>query len=421
MTVTTQAPAAPVAAPRRFRVTWRVLVLGLFGLLFLLSVTRVVSGADDITSGGTMAAALALAVPIGLAGLGGLWSERSGVVNIGLEGMMILGTWFGAWGALVSGNPWVGVVAGALGGAAGGLLHAIATVGFGVDHIVSGVAINILGLGATKFLSSAVFADMRGGGDTQSPRVPSMGTFSVPGVGEPLRALEQTHWFFLSDLAGVLRGLTQNVSYFTIVAILLVPLTYWILWKTAFGLRLRACGERPVAAESLGVNVYFHKYVAVIVSGLLAGLGGAFLSLVAAGIYREGQTGGRGFIGLATLIFGNYRPTPLAGGALLFGYTDSLQLRQGGASVHALLFTMALLLAGAAVYLLLGRGRSRAALVTGVIAVLVFLIYWQTDSVPEQFTTATPHIVTLLVLALASQRLRMPAADGLPYRRGQGS
>lgn len=421
MTVTTQTPPAPATAKRKFRITWRLLLLGVLGLILLLSVTRVITGADDITSGGTMTAALALAVPIGLAGLGGLWSERSGVINIGLEGMMVFGTWFGAWGALLTGNAWMGVLMGALGGAAGGLLHALATVTFGVDQIVSGVAINILGLGVTKYLSTAIFSAMPGGGDTQSPRLPSMGTFSVPGIGDPLRSLEQTHVFFLSDLAGVLRGLTQNVSYFTILAVALVPLTFWVLWRTSFGLRLRSCGESPVAAESLGVNVYRYKYTAVVISGALAGLGGAFLSLIAAGIYREGQTGGRGFIGLATLIFGNFRPGGLAGGALLFGYTDALQLRQGGASVHALLFTLAVLLAAGAVLLLVRRGQLRTAVITGIVAVLVFAVYALTDTVPEQFTSATPHIVTLLVLALASQRLRPPAADGMRYRKGLGA
>ena len=110
-----------------------------------------------------------------------------------------------------------------------------------------------------------------------------------------------------------------------------------MLWRTAFGLRLRSCGENPVAAESLGVNVYQYKYIAVIISGALAGLGGAFLAIVAAGIYREGQTGGRGFIGLAAMIFGNWRPGGLAAGAGLFGYTDALQLRSGAEAVHALL------------------------------------------------------------------------------------
>ncbi|WP_405144755.1 ABC transporter permease [Sphaerisporangium sp. NBC_01403] len=413
--------AAPPAPPqvRRFRLSWQVLLLGVLALLVMMSIARVVTGANDITSGGTIGAAVGLAVPIGLAALGGLWSERAGVVNIGLEGMMILGTWCGAWGALTFGTPWAGVIAGAIGGALGGLLHALVTVTFGVDHIISGVAINILGLGVTEYLSKLIFTGMKGGGETQSPRIPPVTDVSIPGIGVPLRDLENTHLFLLSDIAGVLRGVTQNISLFTIVAILLVPLSFYVLWRTAFGLRLRACGERPVAAESLGVNVYYYKYLAVVTSGALAGLGGAFLSIVAAGIYREGQTGGRGFIGLAAMIFGNWRPGGLAGGALLFGYTDALQLRQGGTSVHALLLVVAMLLAAFAVYQLVQQHRNRAALISGVFAVLVFAVFAVTDTVAEQFTSFTPHLTTLLVLSLASQRLRMPAADGVPYRKGQ--
>jgi simple sugar transport system permease protein len=412
-------PVERAPAPRRFRVTWQVLLLGLLGLLVLLSVARVVTGANDITSGGTIGAAIGLAVPIGLAGLGGLWSERAGVVNIGLEGMMILGTFFGAWGTIQFGSPWAGVVAGAVGGALGALLHAIATVTFGVDHIISGVAIVALGTGVTQYLAKLYFEGMPGGGETQSPRLEAVQTVSIPGIGEPLLTLENKHWFLVSDLAGVLRGVTQDVSLFTVLAIALVPLSWWLLWRTAMGLRLRSCGERPVAAESLGVNVYAYKYLGVIVSGLLSGMGGAFLAIVAAGIYREGQTGGRGFIGLAAMIFGNWRPGGLAGGALLFGYTDALQLRQGGTSVHALLLVVALLLAAVAVYQLTKQARTRAAFLTGVSAAVIFAVFALTDTVPEQFTSFTPHLTTLLVLSLASQRLRMPAADGVPYRRGQ--
>ncbi|GAA0409280.1 ABC transporter permease [Microbispora corallina] len=421
MTATGLSVGRPVDAPpaRRFRLTTPVLLLGIAGLVVLLSVARVVTGANDITSAGTVSAALGLAVPIGLAGLGGLWSERAGVVNIGLEGMMVLGTWFGAWGALQFHNPWAGVLAGAIGGALGGAVHAVATVTFGVDHIISGVAINIVGLGFTQYLSKLVFDGMPGGGAKQSPPLPSLPTLGIPGIGDPLRSLEARHWFLLSDVAGILRGVTQNVSSFTILAILLVPLTFYLLWRTAFGLRLRACGERPVAAESLGVNVYLYKWLAVLVSGFLAGLGGAFLSIVAAGIYRDGQTGGRGYIGLAAMIFGNWRPGMLAGGATLFGYTDALQLRQGGASVHALLLVVALLLAAVAVYQLVRQRRTRAALFTAIGAIVVFVVFALTHTVPEQFTSFTPHLTTLLVLSLASQRLRMPAADGLPYRRGQ--
>ncbi|GIH89580.1 ABC transporter permease [Planobispora siamensis] len=416
---TGQAPVEPTATAGKFKLTWRLLLIGVAALVFLLAVTRSVTDAVDLTSAGAINAAVALAVPIGLAGLGGLWSERAGVVNIGLEGMMILGTWAGAWGAIQFDNPWAGVLAGAVGGAVGGLLHAVATVSFGVDHIISGVAINILGLGITQFLSKVTFADMPGGGDTQSPPVPKPGVVSLPWVGEALADLEARHWFLISDLAGILRGLTTNVSLFTILAILLIPLTFYVLWRTAFGLRLRSCGERPVAAESLGVNVYTYKYVAVVISGALAGLGGAFLSLVASSAYREGQTGGRGFIGLAAMIFGNWRPGGLAGGALLFGYTDALQLRRGGESVHALLLLVAILLAAVAVHQLVRQNRSRAAVLTGVSALAVLVAFALTDSIPPQFTSVTPHITTLLVLSLAAQRLRMPAADGLPYRKGQ--
>ncbi|GAA4211112.1 ABC transporter permease [Streptosporangium oxazolinicum] len=417
-------PEAPFLEPktpaRRFRVTWRVLLLGLGALVLLLSFTRTVTGAVDLTSAGAINASVALAIPIGLAALGGLWAERAGVVNIGLEGMMILGTWCGAWGALQFDNPWAGVVAGLVGGALGGLLHAIATVTFGVDHIISGVAINILGAGVTEFLSKVTFAEMPGGGDSQSPPVPKPGVVSVPWIGDPLRTLEAKQWFLLSDVAGILRGLTTNVSLLTILAILLVPLSYYLLWRTAFGLRLRSCGESPVAAESLGVNVYTYKYVAVLVSGALAGLGGAFLAQVAASAYREGQTGGRGFIGLAAMIFGNWRPGGLAGGAVLFGYTDALQLRRGGESVHALLLVVTILLVVVAVYQLVRQNRTRAALITGVAAVAVFVVFALTDSIPSEFTSVTPHITTLLVLSLAAQRLRAPAAIGAPYRRGQG-
>ena len=422
MTATSTTLAGPEAPAPRRAVPWaglsagyRLLTLGV-AVLVILSITRVVTDANDLTSRGTAGAALRLAVPIMLAGLGGLWSERAGVVNIGLEGMMILGTWFGAWAALDYG-PWAGLVAGVLGGAVGGLLHAVATVTFGVDHIVSGVAINILGAGSARFLSALAYTGREGGGVTQSPQVQQPPSFTVPGVSSGLRSIEQHGWFGISDLAGVLGGLTTGVSWVTVIAVLLVPASLFMLWRTRFGLRLRSCGENPYAAESLGVDVYRYKYFAVVISGGLAGLGGAFLSLVASNYYREDQTGGRGFIGLAAMIFGNWRPGGLAAGAGLFGYTDALQLRQGETSVHALLLALALALAALAAYLLVARRRlvGIISLVAAAVALVVFLV---TDSVPQQFTTVTPYVTTLLVLALASQRLRPPAADGQPYRKG---
>jgi ABC-type uncharacterized transport system permease subunit len=423
MTTTSSGPAvsepvaAPAPVPGRRRLRLPVVLLGLAGALVLISVIRLVTGADDITSSGTTGAALRLAVPIGLAGLGGLWAERAGVVNIGLEGMMILGTWFGAWGAYQFG-AWWGVVIGVLGGALGGLLHALATVTFGVDHIVSGVAINILGAGMTRYLSALVFEGTPGGGVTQSPSLPPIGTVTVPGLSPWLRTIERKGWFALSDLAGVLGGLVTQVSLLTLVAIALIPLSWWALWRTKFGLRVRSCGEHPYAAESLGVPVYRMKYLAVVISGGCAGLGGAFLSEVATNIYREGQTNGRGFIGLAAMIFGNWRPGGMAAGAGVFGYADALQLRSGGESVHALLLLLVVLLAAIAVWNFL-RGRRVAAIVTLVVAVLVLLWFLGTDRVPDEFVGFAPHITTLLVLSLAAQRLRMPAADGRPYRRGE--
>jgi general nucleoside transport system permease protein len=390
------------------------------GALVLFSMVRAISGEEALTSASTISAALLLAVPIGLAGLGGLYSERAGVVNIGLEGMMILGT----WGAGFAGYQWgwgAAIVGGVLFGALGGLLHALATVTFGVDHVVSGVAINILAAGVARFLSELFYTDNpAGGGVTQSPPVSSKPpALSLPVLSsgpDLLGDLEQKHWFLLSDLAGVLRGVTSGVAVVTVLAVLLIPATYLLLWRTAFGLRLRSCGENPAAADSLGVPVYRLKYIAVVISGALAGLGGVFLVFIA-GIYREGQTNGRGFIGLASLIFGNWRPGGLAAGAGLFGFADALQLRSRTAVV-ALLLLVAILLAGVAIWQATQR-KVLQALLAAAFAGLSFLSYLTIDELPPGIVSFTPHVTTLLVLSLASQRLRMPKADGLVYRRGE--
>ena len=419
-TPATTAGDLPQTAPRRRRrLDWRGRLLAAVLGLLLIALIRVISGANDITSGGTVGATISLAMPIALAGLGGLWSERSGVVNIGLEGMMILGTWFGAAFAYFSGSPWMGIIGGIVGGVIGGLLHAVATVTFGVDHIVSGVAITILSTGAARYLAGVFFSGEPGGGPTQSPPTPQFGYLKVPGADSFFGKIEHHHWFGISDLAGLLDGLTTSLTPFTIIVIMLFPLSWFILWRTSFGLRLRSCGENPDAAESLGVKVYTMKYIAVTVSGALAGIGGAFLADFP-GLYREGQTGGRGFIGLAAMIFGNWRPGGLAAGAGLFGFTDALQLRQGTTTVHALLLLAAFLLIGFGAYL--GwRRRIVPAAANLVAAVLVIIWYSATNDVPIEFVPATPYIITLLVLAFTAQRLRMPAADGLPWRRGQGS
>ncbi len=416
-TATIAKPQAKQPGKRR-RMSLPVLLLIIAGVLVLTSIVRLISGADGITSTGQMSTALRLAVPIGLAGLGGLWAERAGVVNIGLEGMMILGTWFGAWAGYQWG-PWTGVAFGIIGGALGGVLHAVATVTFKVNHIVSGVALNILALGTTRYLSKFTFEDAPQGSSKQSPPIESLGTFDIPGLSSWLETLNGKHWFLVSDIAGLVGGLVTNLSPLTVVAVALVPATWWVLWRTAFGLRLRSCGENPVAAESLGVNVYKYKYIAVIVSGGFAGLGGAFLSIVASNVYLDGQTAGRGYIGLAAMIFGNWMPGGLALGAGLFGYTDSLNLRGGTTNVHALILLLAILLVFGAAYLAWQK-KYVSAVVTLVISALMFLWYTSVDEVPRQVVSAAPYVVTLLVLSLSAQRLRMPKADGLPYYKGQG-
>jgi len=416
---------------RTRRMPSRTLLLALVGVA-LLSFVRIVTDADDLTSAGTFGSAIRGAVPILLAGLGGLYAERCGIVNIGLEGMMILGTWFGAYGA-VEWGPWWGVALAVVGGALGGLLHAVATVTFGVDHVISGVAINILGAGVARYLSVVAWVGKgTGGGATQSPKV----TGGITDVDLPFAAggslfgwdtpdifgrLASWRWFVVSDIAALLRALTGGISLLSLLAIALVPLSLLFLWRTPLGLRLRSAGENPYAAESLGVDVYRVKYVGTILSGAFAGLGGSFLVLEGAGIYREGQTGGRGFIGMASVIFGNWRPSGVALGAGLFGFADGLRLRPNPeVLVHSLLLFVVVAAALAALWL----GARRRVLGAGVLALVAagFGIWYATsDTIPRQFLSFTPHITTLLVLAFATQRLRPPAFDGLPYRKGEQS
>ena len=403
-------------------------MLAALGVILALSVVQELARPEttDLVSSGTAEATLRRAVPILLAGLGGIWAERAGVVNIGLEGMMVLGTWFGAWGALEFG-PWWGLVIGIAGGATGGLLHAVATVNFGVDHIISGVAVNLIAPALTRFLSGEIFAGRPGGGLTQSPRVDSVGSLGVPFLaGGDLFGWEtsdlsswvaERNWFLVSDLAEVVGGLTRNISWATILALSLVPASVFILWRTAFGLRVRSSGEHPVAADSLGVSVYRMKFTAVVVSGGLAGFGGAFIAIEQTGIYRENQVQGRGFIGLATVIFGNWQPVGAFLGSLLFGFADALQLRDRTA-VHALLLLVGVALAGLALRAVLQK-RTRPAVLLALGSAGVLWWYAATEEVVGELPPITPHVATLLVLVFAASRLRPPAAIGLPYRRGQ--
>lgn len=401
------------------RVDW--LLLGLIGVVLLAFTERYARiPTTDLTSSGTWRIALGWSIPILMAGLGGMFSERAGVVNIGLEGLLVLGTWFGAWGTLYTGSVWLGMLIGAIAGGLGALLMAVATVTYAVDHIIAGTAILVMAPGVSRYLSGLIFPAY-GGSITQSPTVVGSSSFSVPflaggsifGWRSPdlLGAMERTELFLVSELGGILRGFFFQMSWLTLVGIAIIPLSWYLLWRTRFGLRLRSCGEDPDAADSLGVNVYLYKYYGVVISGLLSGFGGAFLAVQLSGLYREGQTNGKGFIGLATMIFGNWRPTGTASGSLLFGFAEALRLRDQNAPHALLLFvTMVLVL-----FLIraLYRRRWRAAAGLAASAVVIGALYLNIDRVPNQLPQITPFIAVLVVLLFATRRLRAPAADGV--------
>ena len=240
----------------------------------------------------TIASAIRAFVPLYLATLGGVFNERSGIVNIGIDGMMIFGTWFGAWGAFKWG-PVVGLVLAIASGVAAAALHAMATITFRVDHIVSGVAINILAIGIPRFLSIVAY-----GQGTQSPQVRQLPKIDLPGLGEQ--------------------------SILVPLTILLGAAAWYVLNRTVFGLRLRSAGENPRAAESLGVRVRGMRWAGVLISGGFAGLAGGYLSIELVGLYREGMNQGRGFIALAALILGNWSPIGAVFSCLLFAWTEAL-------------------------------------------------------------------------------------------------
>jgi ABC-type uncharacterized transport system permease subunit len=424
------ADAAPSAVARwlAFAREKRWYIAALFALAYLaITLLARVANGPALTAEGTFNTMLILGAPILLAGLGGLYCERSGIVNIGLEGMMVLGTWGAAWAAWHWG-AWWGVLGGVVGGLVGAAIMAAATVGFGVDHVVAGVALNILAPGITRYLASKVF-DGHGGSVSSSPQIKgTTGVFRCPflaggdlfGWQSPdlLGWIARRRWFYMSQVARALRGLVNGVPYTALIAIALVPLSIFILWRTPFGLRLRSAGENPNAADSLGVPVYRMQVAAVAISGMLAGFAGSLLVLESARVYREGQTGGRGFIGLAALIFGNYKPLGVAAGAALFGYADALGLRDiSGKSTRALLLLLTVILAVAVVMMIRSK-RYVGAVTSLLVAAGVLLWFALTKRVPDALVSLVAPVVTLVVLTLGGRRLRPPAHDGIVWRKG---
>lgn len=250
-----------------------------------------------------LASTLRLATPLVLTAMGGIFSERSGIVNIALEGIMLIGAFAAATTAYFTGSAWLGVLAAVLGGMAIASIHAVVSIKFQADQVVSGVAINILALGVTGFLMQSLY-----GHPGQTPPVPAVAPWRIP---------------ILADQPAI--GPLFRGTPFIFIALLLVPVVHYVLFYTPFGLRLRSVGEHPLAAETMGINVARMRYIGVLLSGAFAGLGGASLSVGLLSYFVEGMTAGRGFIALAAMIFGKWSPFGALLAGLIFGFADALQ------------------------------------------------------------------------------------------------
>jgi simple sugar transport system permease protein len=281
--------------------------------------------------------AMRLATPLLLAALGGLFSERAGVINIALEGLMLAGAFTAAAVTWYAGSPLVGLVSAVLAGAAIAGVHAVACIRYRADQVVSGTAINILMLGVPALLSGAFFLS-----SGSTPQVPQ----------------------------------EQLIPWTPIlIAVVLVPLTYYVLYYTPFGLRLRAVGENPEAADAAGVSVKRMRYAAVLISGALAGIGGAYLSIGQSSLFTRNMSAGRGFIALAALIFGKWRPVQTMLACLLFGFTEAITIQLQGVPLFG------------------------------------------GEEIPTQFVQIIPYVLTIVVLAGFIGTSRAPRALGIPYQK----
>jgi general nucleoside transport system permease protein len=329
-------------------------------LIVILSLA--LSDAKDTNVIQLIVESLRLGTPIALGAMAGLWAERSGVVNIAIEGMMLAAAGVGFTLYAVAGNAdsttwlWISIGAAVLTGGLIAALHALVSVSFRVDQIISGVVINLLALGLTSFLRSQVIV----------PRGIATGV-STSDISLPL----------LSSIPVVGKQLFTNKPIFFAMFVI-VAATQFVLFKTPWGLRVRSCGENPHAAETLGVNVIKIRYQAVILGGLIAGLAGAWFSMESQGGFQDNITNGAGFIALAALIFGRWRPWSAFGGAMLFGFTRAL-----GTRLQILGVTVG------------------------------------SFAIPSEFWQSLPYVVTIVVVAGAVGRAIPPAAVGQPYERSR--
>jgi general nucleoside transport system permease protein len=307
----------------------------------------------DIINIGLFAAALRMATPLVYASLGGVFSERAGIVNVGLEGMMLMGAFSGVLTSFYTGNAWLGVLSAIFTGGLFGLLHGVLTVKFAGNQIVSGTGINLFALGFTAYMSQTIWGS-RGASD------------NVAGI--PIISLQ-----FLKDSVPVVGDALNTLfsqSPLVYIMFVVVVISYIVLFKTPLGLRIRAVGEHPAAADTAGINVHRTKYLCLIASGMLAGLGGVFLSLGTLSYFVLGMTGGRGFIALAAMILGRWKPFGAFAASFMFGILYALQIG------------------------------------------LQSLLEW----LPAQIIQATPYILTVIVLAGFVRKAKAPS-DYKPYEK----
>ena len=297
-------------------------------------------------------ATLAYSTPLLYAALGSCFSEVSGVVNIGIEGMMTAGAFAGTVIAYFTGNPWIGFLCGGLAGALFGALHAIATVNLGADQTIAGTAINMLGPGIAIMLAKVMFNSTDTVPLSQAQKIPKLfsGAFDTSTV-------------FGRFMDNVLANYAS--TYLVFIAVILV---WFIFYKTRFGLRLRACGEHPQACETLGIDVIKMRFLCVCISGFLAGLGGACVTMTISTQFRPISIVGQGFIAIAAVIFGKFRPHGALLGCLLFGFCSGLKVVLGGSS-----------------------------------------------GIDVQLISMIPYVVTVIVLVLFVGKSRVPSANGKPY------
>jgi len=297
-----------------------------------------------------LAATLRISPPIALASIGGAYSERSGIINIGLEGMILIGAFIGVVATHYVGNPWIGVLAAITAGGVFGLLHAVLCIRFKANQVVSGVGVNILALGLSTLLLQVIWGN-RGASD------------SVPGIPPITLPL-------ISDIP-VIGDIVGRQNPLVYIMLVLVAISWIVMFKTPFGLRVRAVGENPEAADTVGIHVHKIQYICVTLSGMLSGLGGAYLSLGWLNLFSQNMSAGRGFMALAANIFGKWNPAGAFGASLLFSFTDALQIKLQGVGI------------------------------------------------PIQFIQMIPYILTILVLAGAVKRAVPPAAIGKHYEKGE--